>query len=66
MPFATLLRADWTRQDPTVTKSLHAQGRVAVLTYVFRMLSADGKLSSKVLEGVLSFEQIRRLVMKTE
>lgn len=61
-----LLRADWTRQDPTVTKSLHAQGRVAVPTYVFRMPSADGKLSSKVLEGVLSFEQIRRLVMKTE
>ena len=51
----TLLRADWTRRDATITAALTALGRSGVPVYV---LHAPGQ-SPLVLSELLSVNQVR-------
>lgn len=51
----TLLRADWTRRDPTITTALTALGRSGVPVYV---LYAPGR-TPQVLSELLSVSQVR-------
>ena len=50
-----LLRADWTRQDPTITAALTALGRSGVPVYV---LHVAGK-APVVMTEILSAEEVR-------
>jgi len=49
---ATLLRADWTNQDPTITQALAALGRSGVPTYA--LYPADASQAPHVLPEVLT------------
>jgi thiol:disulfide interchange protein DsbD len=52
----TLLRADWTRRDPAITRALEALGRSGVPVYV---VYAPGK-PPVVLSEVLSVDEVRK------
>lgn len=53
-----LVRADWTRQDPAITKALAALGRSSVPVYAF--YAADGA-EVKMLPQILSMSMIEEL-----
>jgi thiol:disulfide interchange protein len=45
----TALRADWTRQDPSITRLLEANGRAGVPLYLFYPRAANGENKSPVI-----------------
>jgi thiol:disulfide interchange protein DsbD len=47
----TLLRADWTRRDPEITKALSALGRNGVPAYVLYRPGKQPLLLPEVLQG---------------
>jgi thiol:disulfide interchange protein DsbD len=47
----TLLRADWTRQDPEITRALAALGRNGVPVYVLYRPGRDALLLPEILTG---------------
>jgi thiol:disulfide interchange protein DsbD len=51
-----LLRADWTRRDPTITAALAQLGRNGVPVY---LLQAPGSAAPRVLSEVLSVREVR-------
>jgi len=51
----TLLRADWTRRDPAITRALTALGRSGVPVYV---LQAPGQ-APVVLSELLRIDELR-------
>jgi thiol:disulfide interchange protein len=59
-----MLRADWTRQDPEITRELEANGRLGVPLYLFypKPMLGDDRRSSIVLPQILSAESLLREV----
>ncbi len=56
-----LLRADWTRRDPTITAALSQLGRSGVPVY---LLQAPGNSAPQVLSEVLSVREVREALAK--
>jgi thiol:disulfide interchange protein DsbD len=56
-----LLRADWTRRDPTITAALSQLGRSGVPVY---LLQAPGSSAPQVLSEVLSVREVREALAK--
>ena len=59
-----MLRADWTRQDPEITRELEANGRLGVPLYLFypKPKRGDDRPSPIVLPQILSAESLLREV----
>jgi thiol:disulfide interchange protein DsbD len=56
-----LLQADWTRQDPAISKALNALGRSGVPVYVWGIhWSASGLFASDMLNGLLRAGPVAR------
>jgi thiol:disulfide interchange protein len=57
-----MLRADWTRQDPEITRELEANGRLGVPLYLFYPKPGYGRPSPIVLPQILSADSLLREV----
>ena len=58
-----MLRADWTRQDPEITRELEANGRLGVPLYLFYPKPKHGDRPSPiVLPQILSVDSLLREV----
>jgi thiol:disulfide interchange protein DsbD len=57
-----VLRADWTRQDPAITRELEANGRAGVPLYLFypRPGASGQRQSPVVLPQILTAESVLR------